>query len=266
MNVSQILSMTKLGFKAFALWPTYGYDFPRYLVSRIMTSLTSKGVQELRLHDGTVLFSLPNRSLLDLFDEIWIKRVYNPEGFEIKENDIVVDVGANAGVFTAYAAKRTSARVLAIEPMQDSCDLLARMIRTNRFSNVTVHQKAIWEKQGLLSIYTGDICPSAVRAAGHPGPCVQAECTTIDDAISEVSRVDFLKMDVEGAEFEIFDSMSIETAEKIQKMSLEYHAWGGRDIQHLIRRLRDLGFHVTISPEGEKHEVGIIWASKTQSQ
>jgi ribosomal protein S15P/S13E len=73
-------------------------------------------------------------------------------------------------------------------------------------------------------------------------------------------------MDVEGAEYEIFDSMSIETAEKIRKISLEYHAWEGKDIQHLIRRLEGLGFHLTFHPEDEKHKVGMILASRTQSQ
>ena len=69
------------------------------------------------LRCGAVL-SGPKSAHLDyLFHEIWLKHVYTPTGYSIGPDDVTIDIGANIGVFTLYAAiQARRGRVIAYEP------------------------------------------------------------------------------------------------------------------------------------------------------
>src|SRR3990172_10284765 len=65
---------------------------------------------------GGVAFVEADNILWSLVAEIYVSREYTPKGFEIRENDLVVDIGAHKGVFVAYAAQSTATPLLAILP------------------------------------------------------------------------------------------------------------------------------------------------------
>src|ERR1700753_860809 len=76
-----------------------------------------------------------------LVREIFFKKIYNPPQLPIEQNDIVVDVGANCGVFTLFAAMHTKNKIYAFEPAPDNCAILRRNLADNYLTQQVVTQQ-----------------------------------------------------------------------------------------------------------------------------
>jgi len=123
----------------------------------------------------------------------------------------VVDIGAHAGYFTYLAASRVkpAGRVLAIEPDPVLFTTLAAAVRDNRVANVTLLNIALGRTTGesTLSIPPAahqNRAPTLTPVAGWEA--IRVGIRPLDDVLDEcgIGTVDFLKMDVEGFEAEVF--------------------------------------------------------------
>src|SRR3989344_3174099 len=89
-----------------------------------------------------------------ILNEVWIHKSYNPKGFEIKSDDVVIDIGAHAGIFTilaSYYAK--NGKVYAFEPMKENFELLKENIKLNYAKNIESINKAVSNKSGKIKFY-----------------------------------------------------------------------------------------------------------------
>lgn len=127
---------------------------------------------------------------------------------------IFLDIGANAGLYTVLAAKRVGAqgRVIAFEPAQRNLELLKRNIELNALTNVTIVPRAVGNKMGPCQFgVSRDGAMNSLARTGHPGQQIEnwqtVEMTTLDAAIRDLKlpRIDFIKIDVEGAEKLVFE-------------------------------------------------------------
>jgi len=123
----------------------------------------------------------------------------------IRRGDIVLDCGANVGTFTRYALSHGAKLVVAIEPAPKNIVCLRRNFPDEIASGrVIIYEKGVWDKEDFLRLAESDATDamdSFVRHEGtHEGPLVPL--TTIDNLVQELhlERVDFIKMDIEGAE------------------------------------------------------------------
>jgi len=128
----------------------------------------------------------------------------------LHEGDVAVDVGANVGVLTFLAASIVgkAGRVLAVEPNPDNLQLLYRGIVHNRFSNVEVLPHAASNARMVFSL-TGGTSNTHLIGAREPqdgGHFVQS--IVLDDALGDMPRLDFVKMDIEGHEPQAFEGFS----------------------------------------------------------
>lgn len=151
--------------------------------------------------------------IYELIDELYIKQNYF-EYFDLKENDIVVDAGANIGLFTVLAAKKlnNTGKVIAIEPDNDNYNILKENIKINNLTNVEVVKKGLWSEKKQLQFNIG------VRPGEHSlfeneqmsGKKISIECDTLDNILEEfdIKQLDFMKMDIEGAEIEALKGCS----------------------------------------------------------
>lgn len=125
----------------------------------------------------------------------------------VRTGDIVLDCGANVGTFTREALRAGAATVVAIEPAPENWACLLRTFAAEiQSGRVVVYRKGVWDHddQLLLNLSPGGTGMDSVvfqygdRARGT----VAVPLTTIDKLVSELNldRVDFIKMDVEGAE------------------------------------------------------------------
>jgi FkbM family methyltransferase len=131
--------------------------------------------------------------------EYWLRH------YEPREGDLVVDVGAGRGedTFTFSRAVGASGRVIAIEAHPLSFAMLKSFCRLNQLSNVTALHVALMDRPGTVTIAESESNwqENAVdQNGGSMGISVPA--ATLDDLCERqgINSIDFLKMNIEGAE------------------------------------------------------------------
>ena len=133
--------------------------------------------------------------------------IYGNEQIGVRKGDIVLDCGANIGTFTRTALDRGAKTVVAIEPAPENLECLRRTFAKEIESGrVIVYNKGVWHKDDVLTLHLHDHNSAAdsfvIKDHEGEGQTVQAQLTTIDKMVAELNlpRVDFIKMDIEGAE------------------------------------------------------------------
>jgi len=132
--------------------------------------------------------------------------VYEPPGHGIQPGDIVLDCGANIGIFTKKALARGAKQVISVEPSPPTLEAFRRNFAAEISSGrVIVVPKGVWNQDGELELSLTDnngALNSLVMnrpAASHK---VRVPLTTIDKIVADlgIQRIDFIKMDIEGSE------------------------------------------------------------------
>ncbi len=184
--------------------------------------------------------------------EIFERRSYTalPE-MEIGESDTVVDAGANVGAFTLFAAVHASrGRVIALEPNRALVRDLARNVKANALANVEVADAALSATDGTATLWhapTGSGNDSLIKGNRQTGEEV---ATVSFPRLMErygMDRVDFLKVDIEGAEWETLAEAT--WLGRVRRIAVEVHGDYG-DTQALQGRLQSAGFTVLAAPAG----------------
>jgi len=134
------------------------------------------------------------------------QNIYGQSGCGVRRGDVVLDCGANVGVYTRVALAAGARLVVAIEIAPENLECLRRNMADDiRTGRVIVYPKGVWDKDDVLTLNVGAANSAADSVVMHPeqeraGPRVPL--TTIDKIAAELQldRVDFIKMDIEGAE------------------------------------------------------------------
>jgi FkbM family methyltransferase len=130
----------------------------------------------------------------------------------LRKDMTVVDAGAHHGLYTLLASKRVGSggRVIAVEPSPRECERLEKHLRLNRCWNTELVSCALGENPAETDLYLVDGCRdwcNSLRppAVDEPVRTVRVSVRRLDDVLAElgVSKVDFLKLDVEGAELSV---------------------------------------------------------------
>jgi FkbM family methyltransferase len=129
----------------------------------------------------------------------------NIYGTRIHKGDIVLDAGANVGVFTRKALWAGASKVVAIEPAPENLECLRRNFAAEMADGrVVLYPKGVWDKDDVLKLSVDPI-DSARDSFIRPiqnAQFIEAPLTTVDKLVTELQlpKVDFIKMDIEGAE------------------------------------------------------------------
>ncbi len=209
---------------------------------------------------------------LRVIDEVWSNHPYTPAGFEINRKDIVLDIGAHVGSFTVMAAKLASeGKVVAYEPNPSVYQILKMNVEANALTNVSTYSKAISRNNGKAKLYLNaiDAGSSHIHHRSHIDwvkPTIEVETITLEEAFKadNIQRVDFLKMDCEGAEWDILES-SKNILDKIGKMSLEFHEERGHNTQQLTKLLQDAEFEVKVNRKRTEDNFGYLYAQNMKN-
>ncbi|MEM3171086.1 MAG: FkbM family methyltransferase [Candidatus Hadarchaeales archaeon] len=196
------------------------------------------------------------------FTEIYHWKVYE-RYFEPEKGDVVVDCGANVGMFSLKAAKKVGkdGLVIALEPEKANVNLLRRNVEANGLDNVIIVQKAVSNRRGKIRLYLSPESPGShtiiKREKGH---FEIVEVDTLDNILSEigVTKVDFLKIDVEGAEKEVLEGAEKTLNSPNIKVSVAaYHllASGEREFDLILSFFKSRNFKV-------RAEEGYIYANR----
>lgn len=169
--------------------------------------------------------------------EIYCRRVYfAASGFDINENDVIIDLGANAGLFTMVAALR-GRKVIAVEAQSGFAPIIElNLARSNVLHKATIELGLVGSNSGILSV------PSDRQTASHWG--VEPPVLSLPDIIGRynLEHVDFLKVDIEGSEFDLF-AHDVDWLSRVEKIAMEVHLDFG-DVDDLVKVLKEHGFDV----------------------
>lgn len=177
----------------------------------------------------------------------------------IRPMDVVLDLGANIGIFARFASDMGASKVYSFEPTMQNFELLL----LNRPENCEAHRIAIsnMDCQALDIAYKED-CPGGSSILFHEDGKLQTcmgmtVSTLIDQGI--IQQPDFIKMDIEGAEVHAFDGIRDEHLIGAHSIAMEIHIGviGQEGAAKIYNRLANLGFnsYTMFNPD----ENNIVW-------
>lgn len=131
----------------------------------------------------------------------------------IKEGNTVIDLGAHIGYFTLQFARLVgeSGRVIAIEPDEENMKILKKNVEENGYKNVIFIRKAISEKEGKIKLFLNEKHHGnhSLYNSDERVNFYEVETLNLQDLIKKFNEeIDFIKMDIEGAEFIAVNQMS----------------------------------------------------------
>lgn len=175
--------------------------------------------------------------------------------FRIEKGDVCVDVGACIGDTTVPMIMKTGSEgfVYAIEP--EPLNLAFLDSNTMKFDNVKIIGKAVWKCKTTLSfnLHGTPTGHSLVKLDNHYDSVVQVEADTLDNLLETHACIDFLKVDVQGAELEALQGAE-ETLKKTSKLVVETHGFGRNALYAQVARvLRKRGFKVNVTQNRMVH-------------
>lgn len=146
----------------------------------------------------------------------------------VKKGDVVIDCGAHVGVFTDMALRLGASKVVSIEPDPVNLECLRRNFRQEiTDGRVIVIPKGVWSREQMITLYVSELNSgsNSMVLEQHAGK-VEVPVTTLDQIVegSHLSHVNFIKMDIEGAEREALRGAMKTLARDFPKLMLDsYH-------------------------------------------
>lgn len=163
----------------------------------------------------------------------------------LRRDDVFVDIGANAGIYTILASGAVGARSISFEPAPATYGRLKANIALNNIGErVSAHNRALGASSGELLFSNSYDCMNRVVADGNSCGAIKVAVSRMDDIVRE--PVTMIKLDVEGFEKPVLDgaSQTLSTPE-LQALIVELNGSGavyGHTDDHVITQLGRHGF------------------------
>lgn len=182
------------------------------------------------------------------FTNIWLLEEYNKPDFRIRDNDIIIDIGSHVGFFALYAYQFCkNGKIYCFEPVTENFKILQENLELNNIQNVSIKKCAISDKNDIVTIYLNE------DDSGHSmydtsSESIQVPSISLKDIIdsNNLDKCDLIKIDCEGGEYEIINSLPDSYFCKINKMCIEYHFADEKPIliKKLAQKLLSLSFEI----------------------
>lgn len=180
---------------------------------------------------------------------------------EAKSNATIIDIGANIGTYSIHAALAPHTKVYAYEPLAETFSKLEENIRLNKLGKkIKAFKLGVAARRGKRKLYLSSNSPFHSMHAKSKN-YVNIENITLKDVFehNKIKRCDILKMDCEGAEYEILYNVSKKYLKRIKELRLEYHYLNKKNnIERLTEFLENNGFRRT-KINRDAHDSGIAW-------
>lgn len=170
-------------------------------------------------------FTIPDlQTFLGQFQEIFVGDCYKfvPQTPE----PTIVDCGANIGLSCLYYNRMyPKSRVIAFEADPKIFPVLKRNLRDNHVNNVELLDKAVWINDGDVDFSIEGADGGSIYGSKN---VIKVKCVRLKDVLAKYSLIDFLKIDIEGAEYEVVEDCK-DSLGNVENIFIEYHSWSGKD-------------------------------------
>lgn len=171
-----------------------------------------------------------NRTNVSILRDIFLNREY-ADFFPFYEKSVIVDIGAHLGYFTLFASKNSkkNSTIIAVEPAKKNYEILCKNTADCGLSHIKTLNMALSDKQGTQDFFKGrspnySLFSKDVNALStHQGEKVESITLPGLFDMFKLQRVDFMKMDCEGAEYPVLLNADTGILSAINTISIEFH-------------------------------------------
>jgi FkbM family methyltransferase len=206
----------------------------------------------------------------DSADESVVAEIFKHHEYRAAEEIIknatfpIIDVGAHAGFFSLYVRSlNPTVQIIAVEPEPNNVAQLQKHFKENSIRNVDIIEAAIAGNTGTRPFY------QSLDSHNHSLLTPTDSAITVPTLILSglfkkciIKRSSLLKLDIEGAEYEVFLNTKPELFKNIGAIILEYHTVPGEDYKMLELLLRENGYSVRHFPSKFDKTMGIFFAQR----
>ena len=199
---------------------------------------------------GNKMAVRPGSYDLYVLGEVFWEQVYAPRVKQVTASGVILDLGANIGAYSVWAARRWHpGKIVAVEMENDNFQLLEENIRLNGLRGTVIPVKAaIWNENGKVGIKRhhfnhgmNQVCLDK-REGGVPSMTLEKLMDMV-----KVKKIDILKMDIEGAEDRIINETNERLfAHSVAYLEAEMHPTKGVQVEKMVAALEKTGFEVII--------------------
>ena len=214
------------------------------LYPRFKVGISNVFGKPFKFHDGG--------SFVATYNELFVDKIYEFKPSETSRT--ILDCGANMGLSVLYfSLNYPDHQIIAFEPEEEICNILRENVNTFQLSNVTLYKKAVWTKTENLKFYSDGGMGGRINQEYSNQIPVVIEAVPLLDFLTE--DVDFLKLDIEGAEDEIlrYCGSALRNANNI---FFEYHnnIHKKQTLHELLELIQNQGFHYYIKESGTRQK------------
>lgn len=167
--------------------------------------------------NGKYIYFLSPQELLHGLNEVFIDEIYS---INLPDNPLIVDCGANIGLSIIFFKKEhPGATITAFEPDEKNFELLTKNIDSHELKGISLLKKAVWKQNTILDFSNESSMSSKIQNGKIPGS-KKVEAIRLGDWLNQ--KVHFLKIDIEGAEFEVLTDIETKLS-NVDNMFIEYH-------------------------------------------
>lgn len=233
-------------------WPSYLWNY----LSRRRRPAEYKLRNGWRLIDGT-------GTLAGTIAVVFVRREYG----RLSNLRTIVDIGANMGSFTVYAAMTNpDAQIYSFEPEKRNFDFLKQNIAINSLEKrVHAFPCAVSSSQGQRKMAIRSSPLNSLVVENGENALQSVDCVSLQSVLSDqgLDTIDLLKMNCEGAEYEILENCSAADFARLRNIRLEYHTLdsGRRNGESLAKFLEKQGYRIERFTR-YRGVSGFIWATR----
>ncbi|MCH5683462.1 FkbM family methyltransferase [Niabella sp. W65] len=183
--------------------------------------------------------------LLHTYNDIFINGIY--EFKTHNENPVIIDCGANIGLSTIYFRSLfLNAQIYSFEADAHNFSILERNIKANGLSDIQLYQKAVWVNDRGVQFKAAGTEASKIEN-DTIGNCTHVESIKLSDFLGKFDSVQFLKLDIEGAEYPVLMDCKNQLL-KVEHAFIEYHGkiTETDKLTDIINIIRSAGFDMYI--------------------
>lgn len=227
---------------ALCLKPSY---WPTFAKLKRLARLARYQKTELDIQ-GVRLQILDTTSFLSMYDEIFGLHIYK---FKSRSSaPVILDVGANIGLSILYFKQLyPNCQITAFEPDDQVFSVLEHNIRSAHLSDVALVNKAVWSSETVLQFMSEGADGGRMVQIQQQAPMLSVETVRLRDYLDQ--PVDFLKIDIEGAETEVLKDCC-DLLHHVNCLFVEYHSFTheSQSLSQITSILHNAGFRLYITP------------------
>lgn len=197
---------------------------------------------------GGNLFFIDSNTFVSMYNEIFKKEIYKFKTFS--SAPYIIDGGANIGLATIYFKKTyPNSHIVSFEPDKTISKIFKKNIDSLKLDRVDIIEKGLWNKDGKLTFYSEGTDSGRIQEEKIYGKTIEIEVTSLRPYLNK--PVDFLKLDIEGAETLVLEDCK-DLLFNIKNLFIEYHSFEKKDqtLNILLEIIRSAGFRYYLETVG----------------